>query len=116
MRFLSIVIFFSVFALFGCSKDDEKETLTVACDGSNLVYNSGISAIINSNCNASGCHNSGSSHGDFTTYSGLQGFTTNGSFNNRVINLQDMPQGSATLTQSQLNKLKCWVDNGFPEN
>ncbi len=116
MDFLKpLLVIFSFIVFFACSKDDDEVT-TTTCDGSNLTYNSGVSAIINSNCNASGCHNSGSQHGDFTTYSGLQGVTTNGAFNSRVIVLQDMPQGSAVLTQSQLNKLKCWVDNGFPEN
>jgi hypothetical protein len=102
-----------VFCFFACSKDDVN---SVECDGSNLTYNSGVSSIINSNCNASGCHNSGSPNGNFTSFSGLQGVIGNGTFNSRVLTKQDMPQGSATLTQSQLNKLKCWVDNGFPEN
>ena len=99
----------------GCSKD-EKKVVGISCDGSNLTYNSGISAIINANCNNSNCHNSNSPHGDFTTFAGMQGVISNGTFNNSVLVKQDMPQGAATLTPSQLNKLKCWVDNGFPEN
>ena len=112
LRFL----FFILVAIlcFSCSKDDK--VTDVACDGSNLSYNTGVSDIINSNCNASGCHNSGSPHGSFTSFSGLQGVVNNGTFNQRVLVNQDMPEGSATLTESQLNKLKCWVDNGFPEN
>ena len=105
-----------VFVFVGCNKDDENKASGISCDGSNLTYNAGISAIINPNCNNSNCHNAGSPHGDFTTYGGMQGVISSGAFNNRVLVSQDMPQGSATLTQSQLNKLKCWVDNGFPEN
>jgi hypothetical protein len=107
-------LFLVVVVLFSCSKDEEK-SIAVACDGSNLTYNSGVSSIINSNCTDSGCHNSGSQHGGFTSYSGIKPLLTNGSFNSSVIVNQSMPKGSS-LTQSQLNKLKCWVDNGFPEN
>jgi hypothetical protein len=111
---MRVQLFLPLFLCFSaCSKDD---VASVACDGSNLTYNSGVSSIINSNCNASGCHNSGSSNGSFTSFSGLQGVIGNGTFNSRVLSKQDMPQGSATLSQSQLNSLKCWVDNGFPEN
>ena len=115
MNFINPLLFTCFFVfLSACSKDDEK--LTPVCDGSNLTYNTGISAIINANCTASNCHNFGSSNGSFTSYSGMLGVIGNGAFNNRVLSVQDMPRGSATLTQGQLNQLKCWVDNGFPEN
>ncbi len=115
MSFLNSFLFiFSFFLLFSCSKDDE--VLTPSCDGSNLTYNSGISSIINSNCTNSGCHNSGSSNGSWTSYNGMQSSLNNGRFNSRVLVKQDMPKGSATLTQTQLNQLKCWADNGFLEN
>ena len=94
-----------------CSKDD---TRTAKCDGSNLTYISGVSTIINTNCNSSSCHGAGSSNGVFTSYAGLSGAISNGSFNSRVIDKQDMPQGSE-LSQPQLNQLQCWVDNGYPE-
>lgn len=109
-----LFISFLIVAFFSCKKDDK--ITGIACDGSNLTYNTGISAIINANCNNSNCHNSGSSNGSFTSYAGLQGVIGNGKFNNRVLVSQDMPKGSATLTKNQLNKLKCWVNNGFPEN
>lgn len=107
----NLVFLLSVLMLIGCSKD---ETKTAECDNSNLTYNSGISTIINNNCNTSGCHGAGSSNGVFTSYSGLTSVIGNGKFNDRVINKQDMPQGSS-LNQTQLNQLKCWVDNNYPE-
>lgn len=112
-RKLTILMMLLSVSIFGCSKEDKK--MSVTCDGSNLAYNTGISSIINANCNNSSCHGSNSPHGSFTTYSGLQGVISNGAFNSQVIVNQTMPQGSS-LTQSELNKLKCWVDNGYPEN
>ena len=111
----SFFLGFLLITFFSCSKDEEKTTALV-CDGSNLTYNSGISSIINSNCNASNCHNAGSPHGGFVSYVGLQSVISSGVFNTRVLVIQDMPQGSAILTQNQLSKLKCWVDNDCPEN
>jgi hypothetical protein len=114
---MNIKLFFLVcltFLFVACSKEDEKKE-GIACDGSNLTYNSGIASIINASCNGSSCHGSGSQHGAFTTYAGLQAVISSGIFNNRVVVKQDMPQGS-DLTTSQLNKIKCWVDNGYPEN
>jgi hypothetical protein len=112
--FKALLVLFSFLLFFSCSKDDEK--ITPVCDGSNLTYNSGIAAIINANCTASNCHNSGSANGSWTSYAGMQGVISSGAFNSRVLSLQDMPRGSATLSQGQLNQLKCWVDNGYPEN
>ena len=113
MKKLTFFLFTAAF-LLGCSKNNEK--IKPSCDGSKLTYNSGISTIINSNCNNSGCHNSGSSNGDYTSYSGLSGVLNNGNFNSRVLNKQDMPKGSAILSQKQLNQLKCWINNSFPKN
>ncbi len=101
--------------IFSCKKDKNSK-LTPQCDGSHPTYNSGIKSIIDSNCNSSGCHNSGSSNGSFTTYSGLTGVINNGSFKRTVLTDQTMPQGSATLSQSNINKIQCWVNDGFPEN
>jgi len=112
--FLKKLMFvFLVILFFSCSKEEKKTS--IACDGSNLTYNTGVSSIINNSCNSSNCHGSGSSHGSFTTYSGLQTVISSGSFNSSVLTNQNMPKGSS-LTQNQLNELKCWVDNGYPEN
>ena len=101
----------AIILLVSCKKDNPK---TPFCDGSNQTYNSYIRSIFNSNCNSSGCHGSGSGDGDFTTYSGLENVLNNGSFESEVLKNQTMPEGSS-LSESQLNKIQCWADNGFPE-
>jgi len=102
-----------VCVLISCKKDSNKKTPT--CDGSHPTYNATIKTIINGNCNSSGCHNAGSSRGDFTTYSGLSPYLTNGSFKREVLTNQTMPENSS-LSQSQLNTIQCWVNDGYPEN
>ena len=95
---------------------NKKRDFTPVCDGTSPTYDSFVSLLVASNCSTSGCHGSGSSNGDFTSYTGLSSVTTNGKFEQEVLTNQSMPQGSSTLSESDLNKLKCWVENGFPEN
>lgn len=104
---------FVLLFFFSCKKDKNK--LTPTCDGSHPTYNSAIRSIINSNCTSSGCHNSGSSRGDFTTYSGIAPYLNNGSFKREVLTDQTMPKRD-NLSQSELNSIQCWVNDGYPEN
>jgi hypothetical protein len=78
---VSMVICLAMSILISCKKESSKKTPT--CDGSHPTYNSAIKSIINGNCTSSGCHNAGSSNGDFTSYSGLAPYLNNGSFQTR---------------------------------
>lgn len=103
MRIFAIV-FFVVFALGACHKEKIK---TPSCDGSNLSYTTGIKTILDANCTSAGCHP------NFNTYIGISGIIQDGSFYRNVLNIQSMPQNKS-LSQDQLNKLQCWVNNGYP--
>ena len=111
MRFKNIFFPLLVCAvLMSCKKD---ELHTPVCDGSNPTYDADISLIIDQNCIQ--CHGANSSHGDFTTYNNMNSVITNGKFEQEVLTDQTMPQ-NGSLSQEQLNKIKCWVENGYPEN
>lgn len=99
-----------IFLSISCNKT---EPFVPVCDGSSPTYDSDVQSIIQQNCIQ--CHGNGSSNGDFTTYAGLTTVTSNGKFEQEVLTDQTMPQ-NGSLTEAQLNKLKCWVENGFPEN
>lgn len=88
----------------GCKKSKKK--VTPVCDGTNATYNNTVKAIVNSNCV--------SCHSNYSSYSGLSGITSNGQFAQHVLTDQDMPKGSS-LTSDQLNKIQCWVNNGYPQ-
>lgn len=94
-----------------CKKNQHKPE----CDGSNLTYNSGISAIINSSCLGSSCHGNGAANANFSTYTQLQPYLSNGKFRAQVLEKKTMPK-NASLSNEQLNKIQCWVDNNYPEN
>jgi mono/diheme cytochrome c family protein len=95
------------FSLLSCSKP------TVECDGSSPTYVTQVKAIFDANC--ASCHGTGSNKGDFSTYQKPKDVVNNGKFEEEVLVRQSMPRGSK-LASSQLNTLKCWLDNGAPEN
>lgn len=107
----SIAIITTAF-ISSCKKNKK---LTPSCDGSNPKYNSEIKAIIDNNCTGSTCHASGSPYGNFTTYQGLKPYLDNGLFKRDVLDQQIMPKNK-NLSQSELNKIQCWVNNNYPEN
>lgn len=89
-----------------CKKD------AVKCDGSTPTYATDIKPILDNNC--MGCHDAGGSNTDYSTYSKLTPVLNNGKFESEVITRQSMPRGSS-LTAAQLSKIKCWIENGFPQ-
>ena len=99
-----IVTFFSCLIIVGCKKKESK--VTPICDGSSPTYASFVSGLIASKC--ASCH-------DYSTYAKLSVITSNGKFKSEVLDKQTMPQGGS-LSESELNKLQCWVENNYPEN
>jgi hypothetical protein len=93
---------------YSCKKDNAGK-LTPSCDGSHPTYQGSIKSIIDTRCATSNCHP------NYATYEGLLPALQGGSFRREVLVDQTMPQGSS-LTQDQINKIQCWVNDGFPEN
>ena len=111
MKLNYLFIFVLTFLVAVSCKKEELQT--PECDGSNPTYDSEISLIINQNCTH--CHGTNSSNGDFTSYAGMSTVINNGRFEQEVLIDQTMPQ-NGSLSQDELNTIKCWVENGYPEN
>lgn len=90
-------------AAMSCGKQDP------VCDGGQPTYNNEIEGILTAECATGSCHPS------YSSYSGLQGIINNGQFESVVLKNQTMPR-VGKLSQSQINSIQCWVDNGYPEN
>ncbi|HVT86450.1 MAG TPA: hypothetical protein VHD35_14700 [Chitinophagaceae bacterium] len=89
-------------------------TTTLDCSTVAKSFSSDVNPIVQSFCNASGCHAAGSTNGPgpLTNYTEV--------FNARsvirpAIASGLMPQGSS-LTTAQKNSFLCWIDNGAPDN
>jgi mono/diheme cytochrome c family protein len=85
------------------------------CD-STISYANHIAPLMLNYCN--GCHTAGGTgNGDFSDYAGLKQKVDNGSLNNRVLVIKDMPQaGSPTLSDSERKLIDCWIQQGAPNN
>jgi uncharacterized membrane protein len=92
------------FGATSCNKSKKK--VTPVCDGTNATYNNTVKSIVNSSCV--------SCHSNYSSYSGLSSITSSGQFTKHVLTDQDMPKGSS-LSSDQLNKIQCWVNNGYPQ-
>jgi len=99
-----------------CKKNKEENELDdVDCSTISASYNANIKAITTANCVSSGCHNAGSSKGDFTTYAGLKAVADKGALESKVIKSNAMPP-STGLGIEDRKKIKCWLNSGAPNN
>ena len=112
-RSIIIVCSSVVLLLFGTCKKDEFKKLD--CSSLDSKYSTSISGIISSNCTLSGCHNGSGPTFDLRTYDLVKAQVNGGAFESAVITNKTMPKGRS-LSQDQRNKIKCWLDQGAPNN
>lgn len=106
---LSIACASLILNFVSCKKESGDTKLNPTCDGSHPTYQGEIKAILDSKCGSSNCHS------NYTNYDGLRSILDGGDFRREVLVEQTMPKGSS-LTQSQINLIQCWANDGFPEN
>lgn len=114
---LHIALAFIAYFISSCSSEKgEIPVKETNCD-SVISYSTGIIPLVNANCAVSGCHVSGASMGDFTTYTGLKLKADNGSLNKQVVIQKSMPpSGSGTLTDAERQLFECWIKQNSPNN
>ncbi len=79
-------------------------------EGSNdtLVYETDIKPLVLSKC--ASCHPSAGGPGDYSVSADVKAVVNNGKFENRVLIKKDMPPSG--LSQSELDKIQRWMDQG----
>lgn len=113
---LLITAFSFCLTLFtSCKKNKNDDLNNLDCSKINATYASDVRPVLEANCLSSGCHNSNSTNGDFTSYTGVKVKVDNSSFDSRVIQQKNMPL-SSSLTTEQLKKIKCWLNAGALNN
>lgn len=107
-----------ILGLSSCTKDKTEELPCGGYETSQLKYSGLVRNIINTSCSGNvDCHGTPQSQtggGDLTTYALVKEKIDNGSFNNRVFILKDMPQGSS-LSECDYKIMKDWFDAGAPQ-
>lgn len=107
--------------LFTSCESENKEELfpkdpAVVCTTDSMSFSMDINPIIAANCAISGCHVSGFSEGDFTSYQGIKDKIDNGDkIRERVVIKKDMP-ASGPLPDCEIKKIESWLNAGAPNN
>lgn len=115
----SIFICLISIAIIGCQK--EKAALSTTVCNTVISYTEDIKPIINNSCvtnlgPGTGCHDAW-----IFEYDGLIGTINNETFQNTVFSQKRMPIipnqfGIDSLTQVEIKTLRCWIEQGYPEN
>ncbi len=111
MKKIIIVLLFVTALTVTCRKNEYKN---LDCSTA-TNYTNDIKPILSSNCTSSGCHGSGSSHGDFTNYTGFVAKVENKTVEKEVFDKKTMPPSGA-LSLDDRKKIKCWIDAGAQNN
>lgn len=115
MRLFKVIFSGLLLLILIASCKKEKKEEVIDCTGVSPSYNSHVKPIINGNCLSSGCHNAGSSNGDYTSYSGLKAVASSGTLESRVVTNKTMP-ATSPLSLEDRKKIKCWINSGAPNN
>lgn len=97
-----LIILILVIGAVSCKKNN----YVPVCDGSTPTFVADIEPIAEANCYE--CHG-------YTSYEDMAYSFSDGSFEKKVLIKQSMPRGGKTLTNEELDLIRCWVDNGFPK-
>ena len=81
-----------------------------------ISYSKTIVPLLTTQCNGTGCHESGSQDGDFTIYDGLKEKADDKSLYKRVVALKDMPKGGFALTDQERSYFAAWINQGSQNN
>jgi len=88
------------------------------CTGNIPTYNNDIKAIYDLNCAISGCHNAQyhASGIDLSTYSGAASANSDAILGSveHSSGYSAMPKNASKLTDSQIKKIYCWMQNNKP--
>ena len=123
--FSSIVFSFLLIAS-ACSSDEADGTggnnngNNTDCASISPSYSADIKPIIDASCATSGCHNavSGAENIDLSTYAKVKDESFKRRFLgsiNRESGFKAMPQGAPKLSDSNINLITCWIENGHAE-
>ena len=106
-----IFLLFVSFTFSACTFD-KVEPLTLGCDRT-ISYTADILPIVTANCVV--CHNASTPNRNYLTYEGLKQKADNGTLFNRIVVLKDMP-AAGSISDKERNMIKCWIDQGAPNN
>lgn len=118
MKKIFLITAITVVTIASCTKDKGDLAINPYLNCDTIHFSQTVAPIISQFCSTTpGCHVPSGVGPDYTTYAGLKIKLDAGVFQNRIFNLRDMPQTpNPPLADSTLQKLQCWVNQGYPNN
>ena len=104
------IAFGSVF-MQSCTQGEANENTTGDCGTENYTYDDNVASIITSKC--ASCHAHGGQSSALTTYAEVEASLQR--VKARAVTDKTMPP-SSPLSDNEIQKISCWIDNGNPEN
>lgn len=113
-----------IFALLGfglilasCGKDD---LITYDCTGLTPTYTADVKALMDTHCATAGCHDAvAKEHGyDLSTYQTVISDAEKNAFMGSMQHVKGyhaMPEDAAKFSDTDLQTISCWIENGMPE-
>jgi hypothetical protein len=104
-------------AIFACKKG----TITAYdCTSITPTYTIDIKPIMDASCATLGCHNAlkKSDGKDYSTYASTKALASENGFMGSMqhkLGYSKMPKGGSKLSDAELQKIYCWVQNGTPQ-
>lgn len=93
----------------GCEVSEQFEVKT------GISFNASVKSIIETNCAVSGCHVAGTGRANFTQFSTIQDNAS--TIKSHTQSGTMPPEGSGhTLTDSEIQEIACWIEDGTPQN
>jgi hypothetical protein len=86
---------------------------TVSRGETGISWSSEVKSIVDTNCAISGCHVSGGQSPNLSSFSTLKSNASN--IKSRVVG-RTMPPDGRSISQEQIDKVACWVDDGAKQN
>ena len=80
-----------------------------------ISYSNNVFPLIEAHCVTTGCHESGSGNGDFTTYAGIKSKADNGRLRLKVVEEKSMPPDNS-ISVEQRTMIDCWIKQGAASN
>lgn len=113
------IILLLVTLITGCYADKEEllypgSVSTVDCNTVTAKYAADVQPIIASKCATGGCHDAGASGGVILQTHSQVSAKKDRVYARAVVE-KSMPSSGA-LSPAEIAKLKCWIDNGAPNN
>ena len=118
--FIILLLAAMVLSMEGCYYDNEEDLYPgTFCDTADVNYSGEIDAIVQGKCAIPGCHVAGGDgNGDFTVFSELSDFATDGTLLRSVrreAGALGMPP-SGPLRDCEIRQIELWVASGNPNN